>query len=188
DECLQSVFLECYRHNQHRTLFPIPARNSLVSVACVVAGSRLSALFFPPHGALTVLPYAIVAAIGVVLGAFATQWSPVTRLEWALYDIALKRDTAGQPPAPGIVVVAIDEPSFTEIGMPWPWPRSLHARLVDRLAAAGAKTIAFDIVFDVPAQNPPDDEAFAEAGRRAWHAILPTCHAGLPVRGDSPTQ
>jgi adenylate cyclase len=157
-------------------------------VAAVVAGSRLSALLFPLHGALTVRPYAIVAAIGVVLGAFATQWSPVTRLEWALYDVALKRAAAGQPPAPGIVVVAIDEPSFTEIGMPWPWPRSLHARLVDRLAAAGAKTIAFDIVFDVPAQNPSDDEAFADAVRRAGNVILATDQADVQDRDYGLTQ
>ena len=37
--------------------------------------------------------------------------------------------------------MAIDEPSFAEIGLQWPWPRSLHARLVEALRKAGAKAI-----------------------------------------------
>jgi adenylate cyclase len=92
-------------------------------VAAVVSGAQLRAFFFPQHGALLPRPYSIVAAIGIALGALAAQSAPVTRLEWALYDLTLRRLAANQPPAPGIVVVAIDEPSFAEIGMPWPWPR-----------------------------------------------------------------
>ena len=46
-----------------------------------------------------------------------------------------------------VVIVAIDEPSFAEIGLRWPWPRGLHGDLVDILAAAGASTVAFDVVF-----------------------------------------
>jgi adenylate cyclase len=69
------------------------------------------------------------------------------------------------PPRPSeaeTIVVAVDEPSFAEIGQQWPWPRELHARLTESLRAAGAKAIAFDIVFAEPSR-PEQDARFAEA-------------------------
>lgn len=51
------------------------------------------------------------------------------------------------PDEPGVVLVAIDEPSFSEIGMQWPWPRIVHANLLKSLKQAGAKAIAVDVVF-----------------------------------------
>ncbi len=62
----------------------------------------------------------------------------------------------------GPVIVAIDEPSLAEINTQWPWPRSLHAKLVRQLRAAGAKAIGIDIIFAEPS-NTADDEAFAAA-------------------------
>ena len=154
----------------------------------MVGGARLRALLFPQHGALLARPYAIVAALGIALGALASQSWPVTRLEWALYDVSARRAAATEPPAPGIVVIAIDEPSFAEIGIPWPWPRSLHARLVDRLVNGGAKTVAFDILFDVPARDGADDQIFADAIRRAGNVILATDQAVVEDRGYGLTQ
>lgn len=60
------------------------------------------------------------------------------------------------------VIVAIDEPSFAEINSQWPWPRSLHARLIAQLRAAGAKVIGLDIVFAEPS-TPENDAALAAA-------------------------
>ena len=48
-----------------------------------------------------------------------------------------------------IVLVKIDDASLREIGR-WPWPRRNHAQLIDRLTAAGAKRIFFDINLFVP--------------------------------------
>lgn len=76
----------------------------------------------------------------------------------------------GEPPKE-LVIVAIDEPSFAEMGLQWPWPRSIHARLVDRLIAEGASVIGFDIIFSEPS-SPDDDRIFAEALRRAERVIL----------------
>jgi adenylate cyclase len=69
------------------------------------------------------------------------------------------------PPRPaeaGALVVAIDEPSFSEVGQRWPWSRELHARLVEKLRQAGAKVMAFDIIFAEPSTELAD-EAFAKA-------------------------
>jgi adenylate cyclase len=65
-------------------------------------------------------------------------------------------------PSGDIVIVAIDEPSLAEINTQWPWPRSLHARLVTSLRAAGAKVIGLDIIFSEPS-IPADDRALAAA-------------------------
>lgn len=74
-------------------------------------------------------------------------------------------------PPPQIVVVAIDEPSFAEINRQWPWPRSLHARLLKQLNKAGAKVVGFDILFAEPSA-PPEDQALAVALKEAGNGVL----------------
>jgi adenylate cyclase len=83
----------------------------------------------------------------------------------------LYNQRAPQPPPPQLLVVGIDEPSFQELGLAWPWPRKLHAALVDRLAAAGARVIVFDVVFAEAAAK-GEDADFAAAIRRAGNVIL----------------
>ena len=51
-------------------------------------------------------------------------------------------------------MVDIDEESIRRLGQ-WPWPRSDIARLTERLARAGAATIAYDIVFSEPDRTSP---------------------------------
>src|SRR5215475_8770561 len=72
-------------------------------------------------------------------------------------------------PPPEAVVVSIDRDSSENLGLPDnpdKWPRSVHAKLVDRLVEAGAKAITFDVHFIEP-KAPEDDRLFAEAIRRA---------------------
>jgi diguanylate cyclase (GGDEF)-like protein/PAS domain S-box-containing protein len=72
-----------------------------------------------------------------------------------------------------IVLVAIDSRSIQKIGV-WPWPRSMHAQLVDRLEQTGVSDIAFDVDFS-SASTIASDQAFAEALARAGGSvILPT--------------
>ncbi|HWK68700.1 MAG TPA: adenylate/guanylate cyclase domain-containing protein [Rhizobiaceae bacterium] len=59
-------------------------------------------------------------------------------------------------PADDPIIVAIDEPSFAEIGQQWPWPRELHARLIAALRSAGARTIGLDIIFAEPSRPEAD--------------------------------
>lgn len=72
-----------------------------------------------------------------------------------------------------IVVVAIDSPSIESIGV-WPWPRRVHADLIDKLTRAEAADIAFDVDFSTPS-TPEFDQAFARALERAGGSVvLPT--------------
>ncbi len=58
-----------------------------------------------------------------------------------------------------LIVVDVDERSLREVG-PWPWPRATQARLVQQIAALGARQQVFDIVFTDPQA---DDTALVQA-------------------------
>jgi len=57
----------------------------------------------------------------------------------------------GQRPAPSdVVIVSIDKESARDLNLAKElvkWPRTLHAKLIDRLAARGARVIGFDVLF-----------------------------------------
>src|SRR5690242_6698522 len=66
-----------------------------------------------------------------------------------------------------VLIVYLDLQSFlaTHNDPAQPWPRDLHARLVDRLTRAGARAVAFDIVSDTPGPNVPADKELVRAIR-----------------------
>lgn len=69
-----------------------------------------------------------------------------------------------------IAILAIDDESLHEIG-PWPWPRDVHAQLVNQLADYAA-VVGFDITFPLASENSQDDEAFVEAVQNANNVVL----------------
>ncbi len=71
------------------------------------------------------------------------------RLADAMFRLRGATPTSGQ-----VVIVDIDEKSIARLGQ-WPWPRTVMAALVNRMAAAGARTIGFDIVFAEPDRTSP---------------------------------
>lgn len=79
-----------------------------------------------------------------------------------------------RPPPQEILVVSIDKESADALSLPndlRKWPRSLHSRLTDRLAAAGASVIAFDVFFEEP-RSGEEDRRFAEAVGNARNVVL----------------
>ncbi len=64
----------------------------------------------------------------------------VHRLDLRLYDAA--STVSSPPPLAEITIVGIDDASLAALG-PLPWSRDIHAQLIDRLSAAGAKTIVY---------------------------------------------
>lgn len=102
-----------------------------------------------------------VAVAAGVLGATTTSGWRV--LDLKVFDVF---STAAPPARPGgsPLIVAIDEPSLAEIGRQWPWPRDLHARLVEALRAAGAKAVGLDIIFAEPSSEEADAALEAALG------------------------
>ncbi len=76
------------------------------------------------------------------------------------------------PPELPIVLVSIDEDSFDEINLPWPWPRDLHARLIRKLAESQVKLIGLDLLIVQPKADSREDLALAEAINEAGNVIL----------------
>ncbi|MBX3585586.1 MAG: CHASE2 domain-containing protein [Ramlibacter sp.] len=68
-------------------------------------------------------------------------------LERRFYDVA--STSTSRQPSDRIAVIAIDDQSIANIGR-WPWPRDVHAQLIDMLAAAKAKTIVHTAFFFEP--------------------------------------
>ena len=141
-------------------------------MAVLLSGTRVRAFFFPEHGRLRAAPLAAVAAIGGALGLALAMSGPIQRVDWSVYDAFMRWATRRPDPAPNVVVVAIDELSFAEIGQPWPWPRALHARLIESIAAQHPASIAFDIVFEGEGAAPESDAALAGAIAAAGNVVL----------------
>lgn len=73
-----------------------------------------------------------------------------------------------------VVVVYLDLNSYKVRGLDpsQPWPRALHAQLLDRLTDAGARAVIFDIIFSELGQDAEADRALANAIRRNGRVIL----------------
>lgn len=120
----------------------------------------------------------MLALLGV---AFATAFEPLRRLDNLLYDALLRADP--RPVSPEILVVAIDNRSVAALGR-WPWPRDVHARLLDALAAADARIVGLDVLFVEPSRDPAEDRALRAALARLPvvlpYAIEVPGHDGAP--------
>jgi adenylate cyclase len=71
-----------------------------------------------------------------------------------------------------IVIVSIDQDSFDELDLPWPWPRTLHGEMIRKLAASQAKLIGLDILFAEPKPDPEEDHGLARAIKEAGNVVL----------------
>ena len=109
---------------------------------------------------------AVLVAVG--LGGFGVLDSAELAALSQLFELRGSR----APTAP-IVIVSIDEDSFDELNLPWPFPRALHAKLTDILSAAGPLAIGFDVLFPEPSpRGPADDAALGAAVARAHNVVL----------------
>ena len=106
-------------------------------------------------------------------------WTVLAGLIFGLIDLGevaedylrIARNSFHEHRASGdIVIIAIDEQSLRQFGN-WPWPRRYDGQMVDRLMAAGAKRVFFDINFSY-ASNPADDQSFARAIERSGRVSL----------------
>ena len=144
--------------------------------------SGLRRFFLPEQGVVRPAPFAAVAAAALAAGLVLASSSLAQRVEWGVYDRFATIATLRPQPPDDIVAVAIDEPSFSEMRMQWPWPRSVHAELIDTLVKAGAHTIVLDLLFD-EASTSDEDRALAEAVRRAGNVVLASDRAATTDRG-----
>lgn len=140
-----------------------PGAGSGVGVA---AGFRRSVLF----------QWAGVAVFVLAAAALAVRGDWMWRFDQTLYDTALR--LWQRAPSADIVIVGVNEASLAQLGG-WPFARSLHAQVVDRLTRAGAKAIGFDVIFAEPSA-PAEDARFAAAIAASGRVVLPVHMDGTP--------
>ena len=92
-------------------------------------------------------------------------------------DFLTRTQAQKNQPDPDIVVIDIDDLGLrwmNEVVGRWPWPRSVHAELVDFLVQQGARAIVFDILFSERDLHRPDsDEYFKEVVESHNNVYLP---------------
>ena len=106
------------------------------------------------------LPWA-ASLLALALVWAASHSRPWHALEFKTFDVLTALTATQQSPLP-VVILAIDEPTFAQLGLAWPFPRSVHAALLARLRAEGAAAIGIDVVFAEPSGE-PEDAALAQA-------------------------
>jgi adenylate cyclase len=86
--------------------------------------------------------------IVVLLYVWTSQTTLVHNLEAKALDLRFQLRGARHPGSP-VVLIVIDDRSIAELGR-WPWSRRHFAEIAQRLHAAGAKVVAFDLLLTEP--------------------------------------
>jgi len=115
----------------------------------------------------------VIRGLSLGLVCILISWSgllsPIEQWNLNLF-FSLRGEVA---PLTSLVVVSIDDTSFDEFGVGWPWPRSFHAELLDRIRQGQPSVIGLDIAFLEPSiRGTEDDRQFADAIARAGNVVL----------------
>ncbi len=109
---------------------------------------------------LIALFVAIFASLAFGFGLFTTWSAQITD------RIFLSRN-----PDARIAIVAIDDASITQLGR-WPWPRAIHAKLIQAIHISGALVIGYDVNFP-ETSDVNNDHALASALLDSSPVVLP---------------
>ena len=118
--------------------------------------------------------------VALVSGLLWTGWT--WQLDQFFYDWKIRNST--RPPSSEILIVAIDEQSLDEMGR-WPWSRSVHAQLVQKLSAAGARVVGLDILFSEAAVGDlKGDRALVDSVSASARVVLPVANTEYRLGGQ----
>ncbi|MDP9227800.1 MAG: adenylate/guanylate cyclase domain-containing protein [Actinomycetota bacterium] len=104
-----------------------------------------------------------LASAGIAIVFYATGVMHETELNTVDARFAIRGD---EDPREDIVLVLIDGVSSQELNLRFPYPRSLHAEVIDAIARDGPKAIAYDVEF-LEETEPKEDNALINAVARA---------------------
>ncbi len=120
-----------------------------------------------------VLASLALAAVVALLGlALRSANGPVHASYDSLHRLAGDQSRALSNSPVAIVYLDLNSFALLRHDPARPWPREIHAQLLRKLAAAGAKAVVFDIVFSDPGAEINADEEFAKALHESGRAIL----------------
>ncbi|QQC67540.1 CHASE2 domain-containing protein [Paraburkholderia ginsengisoli] len=117
----------------------------------------LRARFGRRAGRRFLIEWVSVGCLGIVVILLASVGRLSTGVDLLVYDQFLS--ARARPLLPEIVVIEIDNASVAELGR-WPWPRSVHAQLLEQIAKAKPAAVIFDVLFT---EANPEDAVLAHA-------------------------
>jgi adenylate cyclase len=148
---------------------------------------------------------AVVAGVDLAFDlAAGVDRNPLHSIELKTYDWRLARTADPASARKDIALVEIDEYSLRNLEPQtgrWPWPRTVHAMLIDYLARGPAKVIAYDVVFagadprrdfaigDSHLSGAESDQALVDSVKTAGSVVLPvdaTYESGAEQDGALP--
>jgi adenylate cyclase len=118
------------------------------------------------------LAFVAVGVLAAVVGIACYEGGVFKRQELNTVDTRFSIRGSEQPSSK-VAVVAIDDATFSDLGLQWPFARSLHGRVIERLHRAGARAIAYDVQFTEPT-TARQDNALIRAVARAGNVVLAT--------------
>lgn len=133
--------------------------------------------------------FAVSAVLSLAAAALASligQLAFVHTIELKTYDWRMRATARPTAPSEDIVLVSIDDDSVRRMAPlvgRWPWPRLVHADLIEFLSRAPAEVIVFDVLFTEPDVRRftvgneewtgiESDDAFADSVARAGNVVL----------------
>jgi adenylate cyclase len=126
-----------------------------------------------------------VALTAIAVGAAVDAFGFLGSQEKSTVDVRFGIRGPLGPPS-DVRVVRIDDVTFGDLRRRWPFPRRLHAKVIDQLRRAGVKVIAFDVQFTEPTDARDDTALFTAAGK-AGNLVFATTevnkHGGSDVLG-----
>ena len=133
------------------------------------------------------LEWCVIVLVTMALVAGLVAARATERIDHVFYDSLV--GFRAPPPSDHILLVTIDDSSIAAIGR-WPWPRAVHARMLERLEAARPAAIAYDVLFTEPGGS-ADDVRLAAAEKTLGSVVLPVLfeapgHGGRPIDATPP--
>ncbi|GIK57688.1 MAG: CHASE2 domain-containing protein [Chloroflexi bacterium] len=143
-----------------------------------VAAARLRQRFFSDTELLSVPRAAFGLLAGIVMSILMV-WGLFSQPAAQMQDVLL----APYPVSGIVTLVTVDDASLVRYGRWDSWSRSLHADMVEHLAAAGARAIAFDMMFDAASADREADGRLAAAMAEAGNVVQPVLGQGDGFHG-----
>ncbi|HVI51418.1 MAG TPA: adenylate/guanylate cyclase domain-containing protein [Candidatus Sulfotelmatobacter sp.] len=104
-----------------------------------------------------------LAVLVVLVGLRVSDPAALETARAKTFDLYQKWHPRPTPETPPVVIIDLDDASLAEFGQ-WPWPRTLLAKMVDNLTAAGTAAVGFDVVFAEEDRLSPDKVAASVPG------------------------
>ncbi|MEI6564583.1 MAG: CHASE2 domain-containing protein, partial [bacterium] len=110
-----------------------------------------------------------IGLLSALLASLLWQFKVLDRWENRVWDMEVGLFAHPEQTSDQIRLIFLDQDSLDwgkKQGWEWPWPREVYGPVLDFCRRAGAKTVAFDVIFSEPSAQIDQDAALGEAIRQ----------------------